>query len=149
MGRPRWTTAPALAEAPAGWAAAGGSTGALYTGRGPVWGITTRRGGGGAGGAAASGSEDASTATGWASAPSITGVALAATAASPVTPGLYRDPSSHLIYLGLDEEPPDRIINYFDPLTGMDGAISDFNALHLEKLKPLLETLLAIHAAVR
>jgi pimeloyl-ACP methyl ester carboxylesterase len=50
-----------------------------------------------------------------------------------VTPGLYRDPSRHLIYVGLNEEPPDRIINYFDPQTGMDGAISDFKSLHLEK----------------
>lgn len=56
--------------------------------------------------------------------------ALAPAAASSVTPGLYRDPSNHLIYVGLDEEPPDRIINYFDPATGMDGAISDLKSLH-------------------
>lgn len=58
---------------------------------------------------------------------------LAPAAASTVTPGLYRDPSSHLIYVGMDEEPPDRIINYFDPRTGMDGVVSDFKSLHLEK----------------
>jgi len=59
--------------------------------------------------------------------------ALAPAAALSVTPGLYRDPLGHLIYVGLDEEPPDRIINYFDPQKGMDGAISDFKSLHLEK----------------
>src|SRR5690348_9067246 len=65
--------------------------------------------------------------------PGLVFFALAPAAASSVTPGLYRDSSNHLIYVGLDEEPPDSIINYYDPLTGMDGAISDFRSLHLVK----------------
>jgi pimeloyl-ACP methyl ester carboxylesterase len=55
-----------------------------------------------------------------------------AIAASPA-PGIYRDASDHRLYVGIDEEPPDRLINYFDPQTQADGAISQPGSLHLEK----------------
>jgi pimeloyl-ACP methyl ester carboxylesterase len=55
-----------------------------------------------------------------------------AIAASPA-PGIYRDASGHLLYVGIDEEPPDRLINYFDSQTQTDGAISQTGSLHLQK----------------
>lgn len=45
MGRPRWTPPGPAAEDGAGAAALGGGAGAVYTGRGPVCGMMTRRAG--------------------------------------------------------------------------------------------------------